>query len=197
MANRDLHPWVVIMAMLSLLNHLFTVVIIIFYYSMLFYEISEYMELSMFAVTVNVYVDGGYDMCHIGHFNSFKHALSYGTRLIVGVMSDESMIGYKRRPIMNLQERCEIVSTSRHVHKVIPDAPITGLTQEFLRKHRIHVVCHSPEYDKPDDHYYAVPRRMGITRVVPRTEGLSTSDLIRRVQRFIEETGGKNKQVDK
>lgn len=59
---------------------------------------------------------------------------------------------------MTLEERCAIVATSRYVHKVIPDSPVTGLSKEFLKKHRIHLVCHSPEYDRPDDHYYATPR---------------------------------------
>lgn len=80
MVDRDMHPLVIILAMLSLFNHMITFVLIIFYYASLFYEISEYMELSMFSVTVNVYVDGAYDMCHLGHFNLFKNALSCGTR---------------------------------------------------------------------------------------------------------------------
>ena len=29
--------------------------------------------------------------------------------------------------------------------------------------------------------YYGVPREMGITRTFPRTDGISTSDLIRRI----------------
>jgi hypothetical protein len=29
--------------------------------------------------------------------------------------------------------------------------------------------------------YYKVPREMGICRVLPRTDGISTSDLIRRI----------------
>lgn len=72
----------------------------------------------------------------------------------------------------------------RNVHEVIANAPCNGLTEEFIKKHNIHVVAHSVEYDKPDDKYYAVPRKMGITRVLPRTEGLSTSELIRRVKEY-------------
>ena len=42
------------------------------------------------------------------------------------------------------------------------------------------------EYEKPGDKYYAVPRAMGITRILPRTHGLSTSELIRRVCEYNE-----------
>jgi len=194
MTARDIHPLVVILAMLSLFNHVFTMLLILFYYVTLFYEISEYMEISMFSVTVNVFVDGAYDMCHLGHINSFKQALLFGTRLFVGVLSDESIASYKRKPIMSMAERCAIVATSRYVHKVIPDSPITGITEEFLKKHRIHIVCHSPEYNgEKGELYYGIPRRLGITRVTGRTEGMSTSELIKRVKRY-EEEGNVNKQ---
>lgn len=72
----------------------------------------------------------------------------------------------------------------RNVHEVIANAPCNGLTEEFIKKHNIHVVAHSVEYDKPDDKYYAVPRKLGINRVLPRTDGLSTSELIRRVKEY-------------
>lgn len=105
MANRDLHPWIVVFAMASVMSDFLTILFMIVYYCALFFEISHYMELNMFAVTINVYVDGAYDMCHLGHINSFKTALGYGTRLFVGVLSDESIAAYKRKPIMTLDER--------------------------------------------------------------------------------------------
>jgi len=184
MAKRDLHPYIVIFAMLSVLDNFIILLVVGLYYMSTLYEISEYMELSIFGITRNVYVDGVYDMCHLGHFNSFKQALSYGTRLSVGVLSDEHVSKYKRPPIMTMEERAAVVATSRHVHKVIAPCPFPGLPAEFIKEHRIHVVCHSPEYTGPDDKYYTIPREMGITRVMPRTEGMSTSELIKRVKAY-------------
>jgi len=66
---------------------------------------------------------------------------------------------------------------------VIPDCPFPGITEEFLKKYNIHIVAHSIEYDSPDDIYYKIPRQLGITRVLPRTEGISTSDLIKRIRK--------------
>jgi glycerol-3-phosphate cytidylyltransferase-like family protein len=77
------------------------------------------------------------------------------------------------------------------VFKVIANPPGNGLSKEFLEKWNIHVVCCSPEYDKEGDHYYKVPRELGMIRVLPRTEGVSTSDLIKRVQKY----GTESKQV--
>jgi choline-phosphate cytidylyltransferase len=194
MSKRELHPWIVVFAMASVMSDFLTVLFMIVYYCALFFEISHYMELNMFAVTINVYVDGAYDMCHLGHINSFKTALGFGTRLFVGILSDESIAAYKRKPIMTLDERCAIVATSKYVHKVIRDSPGNGLDEQFIRKNKIHIVCHSWEYDKPDDHYYAVPRKMGITRVTPRTEGVSTSALIKRVGEYLTSGNAENKQ---
>jgi len=184
MADRDLHPFIVIYSMLSILNNFLILVLVGLYYIGTLYEISDFMHLSLFGITRNVYVDGVYDMCHLGHFNSFKKALSYGTRLFVGVLSDEAVSKYKRPPIMTMQERAAVVATSKYVHKVIAPAPFPGIPEEFIKKYRIHIVCHSTEYTGDKDIYYVVPRAMGITRVMPRTEGMSTTELINRVKNY-------------
>ncbi len=86
-----------------------------------------------------------------------------------------------------LDKRCREIMGCKAVTRVIPNAPCFGLTEEFLRQHRIHIVCCGSEYverfpDPKDDPYYRVPREMGIARPLPRYQSLSTSDLIRRIQ---------------
>jgi len=181
MGGRDLHPWVVIMAMGSLLSNFFTLALVFFYYITVLSEISLYMNLPLVTVVQNVYVDGIYDMCHLGHKLAFKNAIKYGTRLFVGVINDDDAGIYKRKPIMTTQERIDAVSACKYVHAVIPNAPCYGIPEDFIRKHNIHVVACSDEYDSPEDKYYAVPRKMGILKILPRTKGMSTSELIRRV----------------
>ena len=85
---------------------------------------------------------------------------------------------------MTAAERYEAVGACKHVYRVIEDAPCTkgGLDAAFLKKHRIHIVCHGAEYDSPDDPWYAAPRAMGMCRILPRFEGMSTSELIARIQ---------------
>lgn len=182
MSERELHPWTVLLAMLAVFSDFLVLVAVAIYNLALFYEISEYMHLPIFSVNINVYVDGVYDLCHIGHYNMFKNAAKMGTRLFVGVLSDESVAKYKRAPVMTMKERIEIVSVQKHVYQVIPDAPFPGIPESFLQQYNIHIVAHGPEYDTPNDIYYAVPRKKGMTRVLPRTEGISTSDLIKRIR---------------
>jgi len=174
--------------MVSVLSYFTIVVMSAIYYGLLFWELCDYMTLPMFTQAINVYVDGVYDLCHVGHHNIFTNALKFGNRLVVGVLSDADVESYKRRPIMSLDERCAVVSTCKGVSKVIRGCPYPGIPESFIKEHNIHIVCHSPEYDKEDDKYYAIPRAMGITKVLPRTEGVSTSQLIKRVKQYGEDS---------
>uniref|UniRef100_A0A7S1PGS5 Cytidyltransferase-like domain-containing protein n=1 Tax=Percolomonas cosmopolitus TaxID=63605 RepID=A0A7S1PGS5_9EUKA len=192
MSQRELHPWIVVFAMISLFNSFVLLAVVVFYYVAVFYDIAQHLNIPVFSTVTNVYVDGVYDMCHIGHINQFYNALKHGNKLIVGVLSDESVMDYKRKPIMTCEERCAIVRKLSMVHKVIPKTIYPTITEEFIKEHNIHIVCHSEEYDKPDDTYYTIPRKMGMTRVLPRTEGMSTSELIKRMTTRAYEIGKEN-----
>lgn len=187
MAGRELHPWVVLMSLAAVFSHSVILALCITYYIAVFADLCAYLNMPLLTTCRNVYCDGIYDLCHIGHKLLFQNALQYGNRLYVGVVGDEDAMKYKRPPIMTSAERCAEVEACKAVTKVIPDAPCFGLTKEFLDEHQIHVVAYGQEYlerypDPKDDPYYRVPREMGIARPLPRTEGLSTSDLIRRIQ---------------
>jgi cytidyltransferase-like protein len=187
MAGREIHPWVVLMSMAAVLSHSTILALVLVYYIAVFADLCAYLNMPLLTTCRNVYCDGVYDLCHIGHKMLFQKALSYGNRLFVGVVGDEDASHYKRPPIMTSAERCAEVEACKAVTKVIPNAPCFGLTEEFLNEHEIHVVAFGEEYlerypDPNDDPYYKVPRLMGIAQPLPRTKGLSTSDLIRRIQ---------------
>ena len=187
MAGREIHPWVVLMSLASVLSHTTILALVFVYYIAVFADLCFYMNMPLFSTCRNVYCDGVYDLCHVGHKMLFQNALTFGNRLYVGVVGDEDANNYKRPPIMTHDERCAEVQGCKAVTKVIPNAPCFGLTKEFLDHHQIHVVAFGEEYqerypDPKDDPYYRVPREMGIARPLPRTQGLSTSDLIRRIQ---------------
>jgi cytidyltransferase-like protein len=102
---------------------------------MLIGEISFHSRLPVLSINTNVYVDGIFDMLHIGHLRHFERAAQLGTRLFVGVVNDEDATPYKRKPIMTHAERCELVATSKWVFQVIPNAPCVpgGLDEKFIR----------------------------------------------------------------
>lgn len=187
MAGRELHPWVVLMSLATVLSHTVILILVATYYIAVFADLCFYMNLPLLATCRNVYCDGVYDLCHIGHKRAFQNALALGNRLFVGVVGDEDASKYKRPPIMSHAERCAEVEACKAVTKVIQNAPCFGLTQEFLDEHQIHVVAFGEEYlskypDPKDDPYYGYVRAIGIARPLPRTNTLSTTDLIKRIQ---------------
>jgi cytidyltransferase-like protein len=64
---------------------------------------------------VIVYIDGAFDLFHVGHIDILREAKKLGTYLIVGVHSDQ-VVNKKRGngyPIMNLHERVLSVLSCR------------------------------------------------------------------------------------
>ena len=66
-----------------------------------------------------VLVTGVFDPLHSGHIEYFKEAKTLGTKLIVGVNSDEWLTRKKGRPFMPFKERCAIIKELSVVDKVI------------------------------------------------------------------------------
>lgn len=64
------------------------------------------------------YVAMSTDLYHTGHVNIINQAAQYG-KVIVGVLTDEAIATYKRPPMLNTQERIEIVSNFKNVDSVV------------------------------------------------------------------------------
>jgi cytidyltransferase-like protein len=128
-----------------------------------------------------VYVDMVGDLFHAGHVELLREARRFGDRLVVGVLSDEVVAQYKRRPVTTLEERVTVVRACRYVDEVIPGAPDV-VTLGFLRDHDLSVVVHGDDLtEEAIATVYAEVAEAGLLRLVPRTTGVSTSELIRRV----------------
>lgn len=66
------------------------------------------------------YVQGTFDMFHIGHLNILKRAKEVCDYLIVGVNTDGLVLEYKRKKtIIPFEERLEIVSQIKYVDKAV------------------------------------------------------------------------------
>jgi len=140
----------------------------------------------------NLLIDGVFDLCHVGHKKHMKAALDHGRsggqrgggqQLYVGVCGDETCVGYKRLPIMNTAERVREVQWCGFAVDVIPNYPVDGTLSEILAYYPIHRMLCGEEYQKPGDHYYAVPRLLGMLDTTPRTKGISSSDIVSRMER--------------
>jgi cytidyltransferase-like protein len=138
------------------------------------------------AQPTRVYVDMVGDLFHPGHVALLRAARDFGDQLVVGVLSDETVAAYKRRPIMTLTERVAVIEACRYVDEVIPDSPYR-LTQEFLDEHDLAIVVHGDDVGADGAaEVFGPALETGVLRLVPRTGDISTTALIARVRNSIE-----------
>ena len=125
----------------------------------------------------NVYLIGVFDMFHLGHYNLLKKASELGN-LYVGVVADKAVKRVKgeNRPIYDQQARLNIIKELKCVcyADLISDFEIT---EEAIETFDLIVVGEDQSHVKgidliPKDKLYKMPR----------TEGISTSDIIRRIK---------------
>ena len=106
-----------------------------------------------------VLVTGGFDPIHKGHIALFKHARAYGTKLVVGLNSDEWLIRKKGRYFMDYDERKEILLSLSCVDEVLSfndDDDSSNDAIEQLIQHSPIIFCNGgdrgkdnvPEHDK-------------------------------------------------
>ncbi|TMW60078.1 hypothetical protein Poli38472_000120 [Pythium oligandrum] len=135
---------------------------------------------------IRIWMDGAFDMMHYGHMNAFRQAKSLGTYLVVGVNDDESITACKGAPpVMNNEERIASVVGCKFVNEVEPHCPYI-MNEEYLKrmikKHNIDYVVHGDDpciVDGKD--VYETAQKLGKYRTIPRTEGVSTSDILGRM----------------
>ncbi|DAZ94566.1 TPA: hypothetical protein N0F65_004182 [Lagenidium giganteum] len=135
---------------------------------------------------IRIWMDGAFDMMHYGHMNAFRQAASLGTYLVVGVNDDESITACKGAPpVLNNEERIASVVGCKFVNEVEPHCPYI-MNEEYLKrmikKHRIDYVVHGDDpciVDGKD--VYETAQKLGKYRTIPRTEGVSTSDILGRM----------------
>ena len=121
------------------------------------------------------------DLFHAGHVSLLREARRHGDWLVVGVLSDDTAASYKRRPIMTLAERVAVIEACRYVDEVIQDAPYR-VTESFLDQHGITTVVHGDDLTpEGEESVYGPAAAAGKLTYVPRTGGISTTELIQRV----------------
>jgi len=98
------------------------------------------------------------------------------------VTTDADTSRMKGKTLMNELERAEQVYHCRYVDQLIVRSPWV-MTQEYLDAHEIDVVVHGDDnsFDENGNDAYAFIKNIGKYREVPRTENISTTDLITRI----------------
>lgn len=134
-----------------------------------------------------VYVDGVFDMFHMGHLQSFRkcRALVDDPWLVVGIVTDEDAASYKRLPIISHKHRVELIGALREVDEIIENPPLV-VDENFIQQHRIDLVAHGfkDELDfQRQKEFFKVPIALGKFKTIAYSDEISTTEIIHRVSR--------------
>jgi ethanolamine-phosphate cytidylyltransferase len=109
-------------------------------------------------------------------------ARQLGNELVVGVHSDESILENKGPTVMRLDERVAAVEACRWATKAVPRAPyVTSLP--WITHYGCQYVVHGDDITSDSDgkDCYRYVKAAGRFKVVKRTPGISTTDLVGRM----------------
>ena len=133
-----------------------------------------------------VWTNGCFDLFHAGHARSLHSARALGDVLVVGVNSDASVRRLKGpgRPVLPAAERAELVASLACVDFTVvfdEDTP-----EECIRLLRPAVHCkgadYAPPHGKPVPEAALVESYGGRVAYLPLVDGISTTELIRRIR---------------
>lgn len=129
-----------------------------------------------------IWTDGCFDMFHYGHANALRQAKGLGSYLIAGVHSSLSINQEKGLPVMEDEERYEVVQACRYVDEVVTNVPF--VTQaDMVKSYGVDVVAHGNDIvlNKDGQDSYFQVRELGMFKEVRRTLGISTTEIVGRM----------------
>lgn len=127
---------------------------------------------------ISVYINGVFDLFHIGHVNILKNAKNHFDKLVVGIHSDSNVQSYKRTPIISYDDRLEILRSIKYIDCIVEDAPLYT-NVDFLNM----IDCKYIVYGKEDNDFINSNNDVPKNRIhtIKRTENISTSQLINKL----------------
>ncbi|KAI5778280.1 hypothetical protein EDC01DRAFT_724076 [Geopyxis carbonaria] len=129
-----------------------------------------------------IWIDGCFDFTHHGHAGAILQAKKLGTHLCAGIHSDASILANKGPAVMSLPERLSTIAACRWVDTAIPNAPYVT-EPAWMDHHGCQYVVHGDDVttDASGEDCYRVVKAAGRFKVVKRTPGISTTDLVGRM----------------
>ena len=138
-------------------------------------------------MTRRIYIDGIFDLFHMGHVLHLKDVKELDDQdnyLIVGIISDKDADNYKRKPIYNENNRKILVESCKYVNEVMLNSPLV-ITEDFIKDNRIDLICHgfldNNDIEKQKD-FFEIPIKLNKFRAVKYHKGISTTDIINKIK---------------
>ncbi|ETW34595.1 hypothetical protein PFTANZ_04688 [Plasmodium falciparum Tanzania (2000708)] len=135
-----------------------------------------------------VYVDGSFDIFHIGHLRILENAKKLGDYLLVGMHSDEVVQKMKGKyfPVVSLLERTLNVLAMKVVDDVVIGAPWV-ITESFIKRFHIDVVVRGTIvdyiYSNNEIDPYDIPKKLNIYQELSSESNITTYEIIQRIEK--------------
>lgn len=133
-----------------------------------------------------VYVIGVFDLFHTGHVELLRRSKELGDKLIVAVNGDDMVASYKRKPFFNENDRLKIIESSKYVDEAFIISEYDN--KEYIIKYKINKIVHGDDWEINSymEQIRVTPEFLEEHNcelvLLPYTEGISTSDLIKRIK---------------
>ncbi|MBB5066822.1 bifunctional D-glycero-beta-D-manno-heptose-7-phosphate kinase/D-glycero-beta-D-manno-heptose 1-phosphate adenylyltransferase HldE [Granulicella mallensis] len=130
-----------------------------------------------------VFTNGCFDLLHVGHITLLEDCRRFGSKLVLGLNSDDSIRRLKgpSRPIVADRERSRVMAALAAVDAVVLFEEDTPL--ELIRAVKPDVLVKGGDYIAESVvGYEDVTARGGRVEIVPTVEGFSTTNIVRKLQ---------------
>jgi cytidyltransferase-like protein len=135
-----------------------------------------------------VYIGMAADLIHQGHINIIHKGEKYG-EVIVGVLTDEAIASYKRKPIIPFNQRMFLLKNLKGVKKVIPQKTLDY--EENLLRIKPDVVIHGNDWKvgaqkEQRKKVIKLLKKWDGKLIEPKyTKGISSTEIIKIIQKRI------------
>ncbi|CAE7528250.1 pctA [Symbiodinium natans] len=153
--------------------------------------------------TVRIFLNGCFDLMHVGHFNALRQAkrlfFQQGYKkvvLVAGIHSDDAIARHKGPPMMSDDERIAVLEATKWVDEFVTHLPYVSMSAQLADALRVKWICHGDDMPicEGGGGMYSDAVEKGRFQLLKRTEGISTTQII---QRLIRQQGlGSETEVD-
>lgn len=129
------------------------------------------------------------DVLHPGHINIIKEGVKHG-EVTIGLLTNEAIATYKREPLLDYDQRYEIVSNIKGVVRVIPQKTLDY--RPNLRKLKPDYVVHGDDWTcgiqqtTRQQVIETLPEWGGKLVEPPYTRGISSTELHNRLEAYMD-----------
>tara|TARA_B100000579_G_scaffold145919_2_gene118377 strand:- start:5929 stop:6381 length:453 start_codon:yes stop_codon:yes gene_type:complete len=125
------------------------------------------------------------DPFHHGHVNIINEAKKYGN-VVIGLMTDEAMAGYKRKPLIKYENRLKVIQELKSVSHVIPlnDLNFASVAKKYQFEYYLHGDdwINNVQSESRKKLIEVMQEWGGKVIDVPYTNGISSSELQKEIE---------------